>query len=264
MKTRWKIALGVLSILFLMALYTVVSRVQHAKNPDDTTVPNWTQLAVGVKAVFTPNPRTQEVWIRDDAKATGSRLFLGLLYGILGAVVLGVLMGCFAPIEALLVPPMSLLAKVPPTAALAVFFVLLRNDSNIYTAMIAFGILPTMAQSVYLSVRDVPREMIYKSYTLGASHTEIIWNVILRTILPKLIDSIRLQIGPAMVYLIAAELLVGDQGFGYRIRREQRLLNMSIVYPYLAILAAFGFFMDFLLRMIQRLLCPWHVGKGGE
>ena len=74
----------------------------------------------------------------------------------------------------------------------------------------------------------------------------------------RLLDAVRLQIGPAMVYLIAAEMVVADFGFGYRIRLQSKLLNMGVVYPYLVILAVFGFTMDFLLTKLQQVLCPWY------
>ncbi len=123
--------------------------------------------------------------------------------------------------------------------------------------MIGFGVLPSLAQTVYLSVKDVPDEYLYKAYTLGASHVEVVWNVVFRQVLPKLIDAIRLQLGPAMVYLIAAEMVVGDVGFGYRIRLQSKLLNMDVVYPYLVILAVFGFTVDYALLKLQRKMCPW-------
>lgn len=150
------------------------------------------------------------------------------------------LMGCFKAWEALLLPPLALLAKVPLTAALAVFFALVGTDLEMVTAMIAFGLLPTRGQAVYLAVRDVSDELLDKAYTPGASHPGVIWNVIVQAILPKLIDAVRLSIGPAVVYLIAAEMVCSDVGFGYRIRLQARLLNMNVVYPYLALLAAFG------------------------
>jgi ABC-type nitrate/sulfonate/bicarbonate transport system permease component len=61
-----------------------------------------------------------------------------------------------------------------------------------------------------------------------------------------------------MVYLIAAEMVFGDVGFGYRIRLQSKLLDMSVVYPYLALLAIFGYLMDYTLRRIELWLCPWH------
>ena len=53
-------------------------------------------------------------------------------------------------------------------------------------------------------------------------------------------------------------MVVGDVDFGYRIRLQSKLLNMSVVYPYLALLAGFGFTMNFLLVRLQRKLCPWY------
>ena len=253
--------LGLISLALLLGAYTWLAHRQKAENPDDTTIPTWAQMAKGLRAAVEVNPRSQDRWLVEDAKATGGRLFAGLGLGIAGAVLVGMLMGCFTPIEALLYPPMSLLAKIPPTAALAVFFVVVGTGTNMFISMIAVGILPTMAMTVYLAVKEFPPELQFKAYTLGASHLEVIGSILFRYVLPKLIDAIRLSIGPAMVFLIAAEMLVGDVGFGYRIRLQSKLLNMSVVYPYLAFLAAFGYAMDYSLTLLRRLWCPWYEGR---
>lgn len=256
---RAHIALGVVSVVVLLTAYTALSYRQHQRNPSDKTIPNWTQLADGVVRVLKPQDRYDGAsWLWTDAKATFTRHFSGLAIGVLVAVVLGLGMGCFTPIEALLLPPLSCLAKIPPTAMLAVFFVLVGTGMELYVAMIAFGVIPTLAQSIYQSARtDVPEELIYKAYTLGASHPELIWNVTFKQILPRIIEAVRLQVGPAMVYLIAAEYAIGDIGFGFRLRMQQRLSDMSTVYIYLAVLAAVGFLMDYSLTWLRRLLCPW-------
>ena len=252
------IVLGIISLLVFLGGYTWLSYRQHEKNPDDTTMPTWSQLKHGVVQMCEVNKRSGERWVVSDAKASAVRFFSGLALGCGAAVVLGLLMGCFTPIEAFFQPPLSLLAQIPPTAALAVFFVLVGTGSEMYVAMIAFGILPALAQTVYLAVKEFPDELQYKTYTLGASHAEVIGSIILSQILPRLFDALRLVIGPAMVYLIAAEMVVGDVGFGYRIRLQSKLLNMSVVYPYLALLAMFGFGMNYLLQLLQRKLCPWY------
>jgi NitT/TauT family transport system permease protein len=257
------ILLGLLSLLLLFGGYTYLAYRQHVKNPEDTTIPTWKQLKQGVVTAFEINKRSKERWIVEDAKASGTRLFLGVFLGLAGSVVLGMLMGCFTPVESFFYPPLSLIAKVPPTAALAVFFVLVGTGNNMYVAMIAFGILPTLAMTLYMAVKEFPEELQFKAYTLGASNLEIIGAVIFRFVFPKLVDALRLVIGPAMVYLIAAEMVVGDVGFGYRIRLQSKLLNMSVVYPYLAVLAAFGFAMDYGLAQLQRKFCPWYESYRG-
>jgi NitT/TauT family transport system permease protein len=258
---RTTITLGIASVVLLLGFYTFLSYRQHKENPQDSTIPTWRQLGHGIATIVTEHPRSGERWLWIDAKATVIRLFVGLGIGVLIAVILGMLMGCFAVCEAFFLPSLSLLAKVPPTAILAVFFVLVGTDLNMYIAMISFGVIPALAMSIQLSVKEVPNELIYKAYTLGASHSEVGWNIIFRHVLPNIIDSMRMFIGPAMVYLIAAEMLCADEGMGYRIRLQSRLLRMEVVYPYLAMLAAFGFGMDYSLRRLQAWMCPWFLIK---
>jgi len=254
------IFLGVASVALMLSAYTWLSWSEHRERPDDTTIPTWNQLGRGILSALRYNPRTSDRWLWEDAKASGARLFAGLGLGIVISLGLGMSMGCLAPLEAFFQPPLSLLAKIPPTAALAVFFVLVGTSTEMYVAMIAFGVIPTLAMTVYLEVKEFPEELQFKAYTLGASHLEVVWAVIFPYVLPKLIDAVRLVIGPAMVFLIAAEMLVGDVGFGYRIRLQSKLLNMSVVYPYLALLAGCGFGLDYALRLLQRRLCPWYEG----
>jgi NitT/TauT family transport system permease protein len=256
---RWQIVLGVASVLLLMLAYTWLSHRQHQKNPRDTTIPNWSQMREGVVRVFQPTKEYRgRSWFWVDAKATFTRHFTGLAVGVLLSVLLGLLMGCYAPAESFFVPSLSFLAKIPPTAMLAVFFVLVGTGFKMFITMIAFGVLPTLAQAVYQSAKnDVPEELVYKAYTLGASHLELIWNVIYKQVLPRILEAVRLQVGPAMVYLIAAEMLGADEGFGYRIRLQSRLLNMNVVYVYLVILGLAGYLMDFSLSFTRKKLCPW-------
>jgi NitT/TauT family transport system permease protein len=225
----------------------------------DRTVPTWTSLYHdGLLRVLQPQGRRGEYWLWEDTLATADRLIRGLAVGVLLSVAIGILMGAYVPVGAFFVPPMAFLAKIPPTAMLAVFFVLVGTTLKMYVAMIAFGTLPTLAQTVYQSARkDVPPSLVFKAYTLGASHAELIWNVIYKQILPRLIDAVRLQIGPAMVLLVAAEWMVAGVGFGYRLRLFYQRTDMTVVYVYLLLLGLAGLVIDYGLVSFRRWLCPW-------
>ncbi len=276
-RKRSKIILGIIGVVVLAAFYSYLSHQQHVRNPDDTTLPNLKQLAEGLQLVVTPRENSlaaafgleeektsffgsiRKTWLFEDAVATYGRLFKGLMWGCGLSIFFGVLMGCFESIAAILAPPLSYLAKVPGTAMLAVFFVIVGTGESMFVAMIGFGVLPTLTQSIYISARDdIHEEEIDKAYTLGASNLEVIWNVVFRHILPKILDAVRLQIGPAMVFLIAAEMLVGQVGMGYQIRMQQRLLHMNIVYNYLLILGITGLLMDRGMIVLREWLCPWY------
>ena len=84
---------------------------------------------------------------------------------------------------------------------------------------------------IALTATALPREMIVKAETLSASSWLIALRVVLPQVMPRLIDSLRLQIGPAFLFLIAAEAISSDAGLGYRIFLVRRYLAMEVIFP---------------------------------
>jgi len=230
---------------------------QKAFNPNDTTMPNLSQFIQGLKMAALPNANG-DILLVDDLAATYQRHFVGVSFGVVMSLIIGIAMGCWPAIEATFRLPIAFLAKIPPTAMIAVYFILFGTDLEMFVAMISLGIFPALAQSVYLSVKDVSDDAIYKAYTLGASTVELIWNVIFPQILPRFIEAIRMATGPAMVFLIAAEWMVSDVGVGYRLRIQSRLLNMNVVYVYLIVLCLTTYVVDWSLKTFKSKMCPWN------
>jgi len=265
--TAVRILLAILSIGLLIGSYSWLSARQKKVNAKDTTIPNMAQLMEGWEKVTTPGLKAPKTWLEklhkhrwlpEDMITTFGRLFGGLFCGIVLSLIVGIAMGCLTPVEAFCLPVLSFFAKIPPTAMLAVYFVLFGTNLQFYVAMIALGIFPTLAQAIYQSAKkDVSDHAVNKAFTLGASNMEVVWNVIFQQVLPRIIENVRLQIGPAMVFLIAAEYAVGGEGFGYRLKIQSRILNMNVVYIYLIVLGVSGFFIDWILSFTRRKLCPW-------
>lgn len=254
--TSSRLLLGVASFVVLILGYAWMSHRAHVENPRNKTLPNFSQFTEGWQRIATGEGGI-DFW--GDVRASSSRLAVGVLAGVALAFITGLTMGCFPAIEAVLMPPIAFFAKIPPTAMLAVYFVFFGvTGIKIFVALIAFGIFPTLAQAIAQAAqKDVDEHTLYKSYTLGASNFEVVWEVVLRQILPRIIENARLQIGPAMVFLIAAEFALADVGFGYTLRMQSRLQNMNIVYTYLIILALAGLAIDGLLRLLRRRVSPW-------
>jgi NitT/TauT family transport system permease protein len=289
---RWHLLLGVAGILTLLAGYTLVSWVRQSDDPKDKVAPNWWQiwseggLAKAVTPYVASTKTTTEtvpgpdgpqeirvttivtrVMLWDDLAATGQRLLWGLLISSAISLVLGVLMGCYAAVEAFFLPPLAYLAKIPATALLSILFALCGLYPRYYTVMIGFGLIPTMAQSIYLAAKkDVPEELLFKARTLGASQLECIWSVILPHIWPKILDTIRLNIGPALIFLFAAEYVWGqdDVGIGATIRTyiHKGAAGATLSYAYVVLLGFFGLLIDNGMNFLQRWLCPWYVQEG--
>ncbi len=252
-----RIVLGVVPIVLLVAVYAYFSHQRHLENPLDRLMPGLDQLKDGIHGITTPNKRTEEIWLIKDTLASLERLAKGMGAGLSIAIVLGVLMGIFSTVRGLFAPLMTALAKVPPLALLPIIFIFLGVDESSKVVLIALGIAPTLTNDITIAGQSVPRNSIVKAYTLGASTPEVALKVILPQILPRMLDSIRLTIGPAWIFLIASEAISADSGLGYRIYVVQRQLAMNIILPYVIWIALIGVAMDYAIRFIARKGLPW-------
>lgn len=256
---KWQLTLGVVAICSIAFIYQLLSWDRRVANPKDTTMPSLVQIVVdGSSKILTPDV-FDKIWLIEDLKATGGRFFVGMGIGFLLSFLLGISMGCWAVIEGLLKWPVTFFGQIPPTAMLAVYLVVANlTQAPVVPMMVCFGILPSLTLTIYNAVKvDVHEEQIYKAYTLGASNLEIVWNVIIPQILPRVIGAVRICIGPALVYLIAAEWTNEHVGFGYRLKIQGRQTHMDVVYNYLIILAVLGYLMNRVLFLLQRYLSPW-------
>lgn len=257
---KQKLVWGLISSLTLLGLYTFLAYKHEKKNEgsDNRTIPTWTMMGEGLEDMYSFNKREGSRWIVMDSKATLSRLGVGLGVGVFLGVSLGMLMGCFGICEALFLPILSFAKYLVPTAMLSIFFSVFSFKIEMYVALIACGIVPPLSISILLAIKEVPEELIFKSYTLGSHDSEVVFNPIFWSVLPNIIDFIRLAVGPAMVYLIAGEMIAASEGFGYRIRLESSKMRMDISYPYLLHLAAFGFFVNYGLVKLRSKVCSWY------
>jgi NitT/TauT family transport system permease protein len=259
---RWlSVTLAIAGVCLALMAYSALSIRQTRINSSQNVLPGIRGLSKGMAEITRPRgseKRPQPSWLVNDVRATYWRLLLGLATGSLVSILIGVAMGAYPAAEAFFSPVINFMAKIPPTAMLAVYMVVFGTKLEMYVALVAFGIFFTMVQSIYQAVKkDVASDLIDKAYTMGASEMEVILEVIWRQVLPRVIENIRLHLGPAMVFLIAAEMLFASEGFGYTIRQQSRLVNMNVVYIYLVILGLSGLLFDWTLARLRRWLCPW-------
>ncbi|QDT15592.1 ABC transporter permease subunit [Alienimonas californiensis] len=100
---------------------------------------------------------------------------------------------------------------------LAVYYRAFGIGEALYVGLIALGVFPLLAGGLYKSVlTDVTDHAVSEAYTLGASHAEAVWNVIVPQTLPRFLESLRLAAGLGMIFLIAAERLLADVGIVYQ------------------------------------------------
>ena len=81
--------------------------------------------------------------------------------------------------------------------------------------------------------------------------------IVLPQMWPRLIDALRLTLGSAWLFLIAAEAIASTDGLGYRIFLVRRYLAMDVILPYVAWITLLAFLMDALLRRVRSGVFRW-------
>jgi NitT/TauT family transport system permease protein len=84
--------------------------------------------------------------------------------------------------------------------------------------------------------------------------------VVLPQVMPRLIQCVRLGLGPAWLFLIAAEAIASTEGLGYRIFLVRRYLAMDVILPYVVWITILAFLIDWALRSAGRRAFPWAEG----
>ena len=255
-----RIALGVGCALAVVFGYSILSWQAHRENPDNTTVPNAAQLWDGAAGLVAPDRRGDRPVVEDSA-ATAGRFALGMAAGVGLSFLVGIAMGALTPVGAALGPTLLFFGAIPPTAMLAIYYRVFGIGEALFVGLIALGVFPLLAGSLYKSVlTDVTDHALFKAYTLGASDAEVVWNVVVPQTLPRFIEGVRLAAGLGMIFLIAAEWLLADEGFGHTLKLQTRRGAMDEAFPYLFLLGAFGLAVDFALLRLRKSLAPWWRG----
>ena len=264
-------ALSALVFIVCIGLYTHTSIARHRDNPEDRIVPSGAQLMAGIKsAVLEPAEESDYIpadnastWERvhhsmiwTDTTASGSRFLISL--GLLiPAVILAVHIGLFPVIGALFMRFVLFFDKIVALSLLPILFIVFGIGEWSKIALIVIGVAPTMILDTVGMVSAVPREQIVNAFTLDANNFDVAYRVVFRQILPQIINSLRLNLKPMMLFLFAGEMIAASDGLAYRIAIMRRHMGMDIIIPYVLWVALLLFLIDLSLRMINRRLHPW-------
>jgi NitT/TauT family transport system permease protein len=146
---------------------------------------------------------------------------------------------------------------IPPLALLPILFIVFGLGELSKVVLIVIGTLPFLIRDLSQRVIELPEELLVKAQTLGATSWVIAIRVALPQVMPRLIQSVRLSLGPAWLFLIAAEAIASDLGLGYRIFLVRRYLAMDVIFTYVIWITLLAFVIDWALRTASRRFYPW-------
>jgi NitT/TauT family transport system permease protein len=186
---------------------------------------------------------------------------LRVLLALLISAAIGLPVGYFSSrngfIARILTHTVSAIRYVPPTALIGLIIIAFGIGNNAALVLITFGIAPYVALMTADAFRAVPRNYIEVALVFQASQLELFKTVYWPFILPRFVESLRVNVGAAWTLLVIAELVAGNSGIGYLIARAQRYLDMDKLYALVILSGILGMVFDRLIFIIVRSTSWW-------
>jgi NitT/TauT family transport system permease protein len=255
-------------VLFAVGIgfYFYISAARHKENPDDRVVPTIAQLGEGLHdaAFGTPEDaagrglasRFFDSMLWTDTVASAKRFGWAMLL-LVPAVILGLHVGMFPYVGVFFLRFILFFDKIIALSVLPILFIAFGIDELSKVMLIVIGVTPTIILDTINLTKGVPKEQVVKGFTLGANDFAIAYRVVLKQIMPKILNSIRLNLKAIMLFLFAGEMIASTDGLAYRIALLRRNMGMNTILPYVLWVALLLFLVDWSMRVMNRKLHPW-------
>jgi NitT/TauT family transport system permease protein len=198
-----------------------------------------------------------------DVLVSCMRIFGSFLMASAIAVPLGIAMGCFANLRALVNPTVSGWRYLPAASFIPLLLVWLGPSEGSKLGLLFLGVIFFLVAMVLDNTRAVQRELIEAALTMGASRKRIVLEVVVPAVAPAVIDSMRTMIAVGWTYLVIAEIVGAQDGIGAVMMRAGRFLNVDVIMAGILMIGILGVATDMMFRVLQHVLLPWtRIRKG--
>jgi len=189
--------------------------------------------------------------------ASLQRLFWGALLGGIPALLLGIAMGLYRPLRAVVDPLVSATYPVPKSAIMPLILLIFGLGEASKIVMVAIGVFyPVLINSV-AGVREINKVYLDVGHNFGAGRWQVFRTIALPGALPLIMSGVKLGIGMGLILIAIAEMIGAKSGLGYMIWNAWEVLSVETMYVGLLTIALLGFVFTIILDEVEHVLVPW-------
>ncbi|WP_042420506.1 ABC transporter permease [Streptacidiphilus anmyonensis] len=238
------------AIVALLALWEIAPR---AGLVDSTFLPPFSVVAGDWWTLATNG----QLWANTEASLVRSLSGFGL--AVLVGVPLGLLIGWYRPVAALLGPLLELFRNTAALALLPVFILLLGIGETSKIAIVLYACTWPILLNTISAVREVDPTLLRLARSMDLSAPRIFQKVILPAAVPTIFTGIRLAGAVSILVLVAAEMVGAKAGLGYLINSAQFNFAIPDMYAGIVTIAVLGVLFNQLLVAVERRLGAWRL-----
>ncbi len=185
------------------------------------------------------------------------RIVLGFFLGGIPAVIVGISMGIWRPVRALIDPLISALFPIPKSALVPLMLLIFGLGEMSKVAMVAIGVFFPIAINATAGVLQINPIYLDVGKSFNASKWDTFRTIALPGALPFIMTGVKLGAGISLILIAVTEMVGAKSGIGYLIWSAWEIFAVPKMYVGLFTIALIGFAVTFLLREVERLVIRW-------
>ena len=216
-------------------------------------------------ALFLPSPervfKSFERWtasnLWEDTYISAYRVVSGFFLAAAIGVPIGIYIGTFKIVEAMLQPINDFIRYMPASAFIPLVLLWIGIGESAKISIIFIGVFFQIVVMIADAVRNIPQKYIEASYTMGANKGEVLNHVIFKGAAPDIFNILRVNMGWAWTYLVIAEMVAADRGLGFAVLQAQRFMDTPKIFVGIIIIGILGLLFDLSFRIMHRIFFVW-------
>jgi NitT/TauT family transport system permease protein len=220
---------GILPIVVFLALWEIVARFGLLEG--QFFVPPFSEVVVELYQLIVSGV------LGENFLASFLRVIIGFITGSIAGIITGIIMGWNRIIDKALNPIISLFYPIPALGWLPLLMLWIGiNEALPITIIFICSFFPVLYNTI-TGIKNVDKDYIKVSRTLGASDFKILTTVVIPLAVPNIFTGLRLEAGMAWRTVIAAEMVAIPTGIGALMIKAESLIRVDIIIVCLIVLS---------------------------
>jgi ABC-type nitrate/sulfonate/bicarbonate transport system permease component len=195
--------------------------------------------------------------IYPDLAVSGEEFALGYGLAVIVGVPVGILMGWYSRLNAVLDPFVNALYATPRIALMPLIIIWFGVDLSAKIAIIFLSTVFPILVNTMTGVRTMERDFVKVARSFGASDGQLFLTVALPSSVPNLLTGLRLGLGHALIGIVVGEMYGASAGIGFMMQSAGATFQTDKVMVGIIIIAAAGMAMTQVLKMIEKRFDVW-------
>ena len=209
-------------------------------------LPNPWEVVKALYVMLVDQSFLEDIWI------SVARVWGAFLMSAIMAIPIGIWMSSYRIVGMLMEPIVDFIRYLPVPALVPLLIIWFGIGESSKIAVLWMGTFFQLVLLIADDTKRVPKEYIETGFTVGARPRQITWDIVLRSMLPKIVDNLRITLGWCWTYIIIAEIVASNAGIGHAIWSARRFVKTPEVMAGILTVGVIGLLTDQVIRYAHR------------